>query len=83
MGPSVRWRLPPLLDVFPKVGPLKFAAIQVVRRINYSPFQGQPLFLVIPNQKDGRKLERLVWRVRDRYLRKLEFRIQSSLQVYI
>ena len=37
------------------------------------------LFLVIPNQKDGRKLEMLVWRVIARYLRKLEeFKTQSS-----
>lgn len=33
--------------------------------------KGQFLFLVIPNQKDGRKLEPLVWRIVDRYWRKI------------
>ena len=38
------------------------------------------LFLVIPNQKSGIKLETLVWRVVARYLRKLEeFSIQFGL----
>ena len=45
--------------------------------VPFKEIQGQSLFLVIPNQKDGRKLEPLVWRAVARYLRKLEFRIQS------
>lgn len=44
--------------------------------------KGQVLFLVIPSQKGGRKLEKSVRRFITRYLRKLkEFRIQSSLQI--
>lgn len=40
------------------------------------------MFLLIPNQKGGRKLEALLWRVIARHLKKLEeFRIQSNLQV--
>ena len=37
---------------------------------------------MIPNQKDGRKLEMFVWRVKARYWRKTEeFRIQASSHV--
>lgn len=32
--------------------------------------QGHSLSLVIPNQKSGRKLEKLVWRLVARYLEK-------------
>ena len=42
----------------------------------------QLLFLVIPSQKVGRKLESLFWSIITRYWRKLvEFRIQFSSQV--
>ena len=42
--------------------------------------KGQISFIVIPNQKSGRKLEVLVWRVLSKYWRELEeFRTQSNI----
>lgn len=38
-------------------------------------------FVVIPSESSGRKLIMLVWRVLARYWRKLELKIQASLQV--
>lgn len=49
------------------------------------PFQegsGQSWFLVNPNQKGGRTLETLVWRVVATGLRNPEFRTQFNLQAH-
>lgn len=60
----------------------------LVWKVSFKETEGQSLSLLIPNQKGGRKLEMLVWRVIAwrviaRYLKKLEeFRLQSSLWVY-
>lgn len=56
--------------VWPLVISLKFMAshsASVYRPLGKKPFQFY--FLVIPNQKDGRKLETLVWRVVARHWR--------------
>ena len=67
-------------DIDPRFKALKFYCWLGV--VPFKEVQGQSLILVISNQKGGRKLEILVWRI-TRYLRKLEqFRIQPSLQVF-
>ena len=71
--------------VDPRFKALKFGCHLGMRRNWYGPFKDiqEQSLRSDPNQKVGRKLEMLLWKIITRYLKKLEeFRIQSSLHVY-
>ena len=46
-------------------------------------FKKRDVFVIISSQKDGRKLEKIVWRFISRYWRKLEKKLGSSPRIVI